>query len=80
MVMSHLAVVQTALLFEREGGKIKRGRVMCDEAELLMLDGKPLEADVIVRVHRALARRDVPAHGATHLQGGAPEHHLHLHT
>lgn len=48
MVMSHLAVVQTAQLFEREGGKIKRGRVMCDEAERLVLDGQPLEADVIV--------------------------------
>lgn len=48
MVMSHRAVVETARLFEREGGRISRGRVVCDEAERLHLDGKPLEADMIV--------------------------------
>jgi len=48
MVMSHRAVVETAKLFQREGGTILRGNVQCDEAERLHLDGKPLKADVIV--------------------------------
>ena len=48
MVMSHRAVVETAKLFQREGGTILRGNVQCDEAERLHLDGKPLNADVIV--------------------------------
>lgn len=48
MVMAHRAVVETAGLFEREGGTIRRGTVTCDESEKLHLDGKPLEADVIV--------------------------------
>lgn len=48
MVMAHRAVVETAALFQRLGGTIKRGRVTCDETERLHLDGKPLEADIIV--------------------------------
>lgn len=48
MVLAHRAVVETAGLFQREGGKILRGRVTTDEAERPCLDGKPLEADLIV--------------------------------
>jgi len=42
------AVVSIAQLFEREGGVIERGRVTTDHDERLLLNGKPLEADVIV--------------------------------
>lgn len=48
MIMAHRAVTETVRLFEREGGKLVRGSVVCDEAERLFLDGKPLEAGVIV--------------------------------
>lgn len=48
MVMSHRAVVSIAQLFEREGGIVERGRVTTDHDERLMLNDKPLEADVIV--------------------------------
>lgn len=34
--------------FEREGGLVRRGRVMTDQSEFPTLDGKRLEADVIV--------------------------------
>jgi glycine/D-amino acid oxidase-like deaminating enzyme len=46
-LMAKRAVVQTAELFRREGGTITRGRVTTDERERLLLDGKPLEADMI---------------------------------
>ena len=46
--MAHRAVVETARLFEREGGRIVRGRVHTDDAERLHLDGKPLTANLIV--------------------------------
>lgn len=48
MVMAHRAVVETAKLFEREGGVIRRGRVTTDESERLMFEGKHLEADLMV--------------------------------
>ena len=48
LVMAHRAVIQTVALFERLGGKVARGRVETDEDERPTLDGKPLEADVIV--------------------------------
>ncbi len=48
MVMAHRAVISTVKLFEKLGGTVKRGRVETDEDERLMLDGKPLQADVIV--------------------------------
>ncbi len=48
LLMAHRAVVECAHLFEREGGKIIRGRAYTDEAERLHLDGKPLDADLIV--------------------------------
>ena len=48
MVLAHRAVIETAKLFEREGGRILRGRVTTDDSERPCLDGKPLEADLIV--------------------------------
>jgi len=48
MVMAHRCVRAGLDLFERAGGTVRRGRVTTDENEKLMLDGKPLEADLIV--------------------------------
>ncbi len=48
LIMAHRAVVETALQFIREGGKLQRGRVVTNELEQLFLDGKPLEADLII--------------------------------
>ena len=48
LVMAHRAVITTVQLFERLGGVVRRGRVETDENERPVLDGKPLEADVIV--------------------------------
>jgi glycine/D-amino acid oxidase-like deaminating enzyme len=48
MVMAHRALVTGLALFRRLGGKVLRGRVTTDSAERPMLDGKPLEADLIV--------------------------------
>lgn len=48
LVMAHRAVITTVQLFEKLGGKLVRGRVETDERERPMLNGKPLEADVIV--------------------------------
>lgn len=48
MNMAHRAVISIVQLFERLGGTVRRGRVETDADERLMLEGKPLEADVIV--------------------------------
>jgi len=48
MVMAHRALLAIARLFEQEGGVIERGKVTTDHDERLMLDDKPLQADVIV--------------------------------
>ncbi|MEM7545906.1 MAG: FAD-dependent oxidoreductase [Pseudomonadota bacterium] len=48
MIMAQRGVQAAVGLFERLGGVVKRGRVTTDGAERLMLDGKPLEADLIV--------------------------------
>lgn len=48
MVMAHRAVLTTVQRFEQLGGVVKRGRVETDEDERPTLNGKPLEADVIV--------------------------------
>jgi len=48
MVMAHRAVISTVALFQKLGGTLKRGRVETDSDERLMLDGKSLQADVIV--------------------------------
>ena len=48
LLMARRAIVQTASLFQREGGILRRGRVTSDEGERPCLDGKPIEADLIV--------------------------------
>ncbi len=48
MLMAHRAVVECARLFEREGGRVIRGRAQTDESERLHLNGQPLEADLII--------------------------------
>ena len=48
MIMAHRAVISTVRLFEEAGGKLLRGRVETDADERPMLDGKPLEADLVV--------------------------------
>ena len=65
----HRAVTETAKLFEREGGRILRGRVTTDESERPCLDGKPLEADLIVIFTEA--QRKIPVqYGRTVFRGG----------
>lgn len=48
MLMAHRCVLTGLDLFRKAGGVVRRGRVTTDAAERPMLDGKPLEADVIV--------------------------------
>jgi glycine/D-amino acid oxidase-like deaminating enzyme len=48
MLMAHRCVLTGIDLFKRAGGVVKRGRVTTDGSERPMLDGKPLEADVII--------------------------------
>ncbi|MEM7045353.1 MAG: FAD-dependent oxidoreductase [Pseudomonadota bacterium] len=48
MVMAHRAVLAGVELFKRAGGTVRRGRVTTDADERLMLDGRPLEADLVV--------------------------------
>lgn len=48
MLMAHRCVLTALDLFRRAGGTVRRGRVTTDGAERPMLDGKPLEADLIV--------------------------------
>ncbi|MEM7523562.1 MAG: FAD-dependent oxidoreductase [Pseudomonadota bacterium] len=48
MLMAHRCVVTAVELFQKLGGKLARGRVTTDEAERPMLNGAPLEADLIV--------------------------------
>jgi len=48
MLMAHRCVMAGLELFRREGGTVRRGIVTTDEEERPMLDGKPLEADLIV--------------------------------
>ncbi|MDH3659229.1 MAG: FAD-dependent oxidoreductase [Alphaproteobacteria bacterium] len=48
MVMAHRAILAGVDLFKRAGGTVRRGRVVTDSDERLMLDGKPLEADLLV--------------------------------
>ncbi len=48
MIMAHRSVITLLDLFKREGGIVKRGYVKTDDQERLHLDGKPLEADVVV--------------------------------
>lgn len=46
MIMAHRAVIAGVELFKRAGGVVKRGSVTTDGNEALLLDGKPLEADL----------------------------------
>ncbi|MCA0906104.1 FAD-dependent oxidoreductase [Ruegeria marisrubri] len=48
MLMAHRCVLTGLDLFRKAGGKIQRGRVTTDGSERPMLDGKPLEADLII--------------------------------
>ena len=48
LLMAHRCVITTMDLFKKEGGKVLRGTVTTDAQERPMLDGKHLEADVIV--------------------------------
>ncbi len=48
MLMAHRCVLTGLELFRRAGGIVRRGRVTTDGSERPMLDGKPLEADLII--------------------------------
>ena len=48
LLMARRAIVQTIRLFEREGGRVRRGRLTVDDAERPCIDGWPLEADLVV--------------------------------
>lgn len=48
MLMAHRCLIAGTELLLKLGGKVARGRVTTDAAERPMLDGKPLEADLIV--------------------------------
>ncbi|UAB90593.1 FAD-dependent oxidoreductase [Ruegeria sp. SCSIO 43209] len=48
MLMAHRCVLTGLELFRRAGGIVQRGRVTTDGSECPMLDGKPLEADLII--------------------------------
>jgi len=48
LLMAHRCVITTLNLFKQAGGIVKRGIVTTDSTERPMLDGTPLEADVIV--------------------------------
>lgn len=48
LLMAHRCVITAIDLFKKEGGTVARGRVTTDTNEKPMLNGKPLEADLIV--------------------------------
>ncbi|NOE17637.1 FAD-dependent oxidoreductase [Ruegeria atlantica] len=48
MLMAHRCVLTGLDLFRKAGGKVQRGRVTTDGSERPMLDGNPLEADLII--------------------------------
>ena len=48
MLMAHRCVITGIDLFKKSGGIVKRGHVTTDASEKPLLDGKSLEADVIV--------------------------------
>ena len=47
-VMAHRSLITGLILLQRLGGSVRRGRVSTDGRERPELDGKPLEADLIV--------------------------------
>ncbi len=48
MLMAHRCVLTGIDLFKKAGGKVKRGHITTDAAERPLLDGKPLEADLVI--------------------------------
>lgn len=48
ILMAQRAVLASVALFESVGGIVERGHVTTNEDEKLLLDGKPLQADLIV--------------------------------
>ncbi|MEM8753514.1 MAG: FAD-dependent oxidoreductase, partial [Pseudomonadota bacterium] len=48
MLMAHRCVVTAVELFEKLGGKVARGKVTTDASERPLLDGAPVEADLVV--------------------------------
>jgi glycine/D-amino acid oxidase-like deaminating enzyme len=48
LLMAHRCVITALDLFRKAGGELRRGRVTTDATERPMLDGAPLEADLIV--------------------------------
>ncbi|MDP2122698.1 MAG: FAD-dependent oxidoreductase [Hoeflea sp.] len=48
MVMAHRGVLAGLELFRQAGGRVERGHVTTDSDERLLLDGRPLEADLVV--------------------------------
>ena len=48
MLMAHRCVLTGIDLFKKAGGKVKRGHVTTDADERPLLDGKPLEADLVI--------------------------------
>lgn len=48
MIMAHRAVITTVELFRKMGGTVSRGIVTTDANETLILNNKPIEADLIV--------------------------------
>lgn len=48
LLMAHRCVIATIDLFKKAGGIVRRGTVTTDASERPMLEGRPLEADVIV--------------------------------
>ncbi len=48
LLMAHRCVITTIDLFLKSGGRMERGYVTMDMRERPMLDGRPLEADVII--------------------------------
>ena len=48
LLTARWAIVQTIRLFEREGGRVRRGRARVDDAERPCIDGRPFEANLVV--------------------------------
>ena len=80
MVMAHRAVLAGVELFRRARGTVRRGRVTTDADERLMLDGKPLEADLIVVATGPWMADMFPKHGQADLADRWHQCALHLNT
>lgn len=60
LLMAHRCVIATLDLFKRLGGEVKRGTVTTDHTERPMLEGRPLEADVIIMATGAWMAEQFP--------------------